>query len=161
MNGRAAGAATGYALRVTSSANRTTDYQNINLHNLTHTTDRFAMGLTETRMRASGLRWLLRVSDRANVRAMNADVIALDMVRDWRFETEKRLRHATRFLSDQHEFDGAPMDSPRGAEQRAVVDPHHEPTGCASAQLSGDLCGSRALRAPQETGESLGSPFLW
>ena len=38
MNGRAAGAATGYALRVTSSANRTTDYQNINLHNLTHTT---------------------------------------------------------------------------------------------------------------------------
>jgi len=127
--------------------------------------DRFAMRITSTRMRASGLRWLLRVSDRANVRAMNADVIALDMVRDWRFETEKRLRHATRFLSDQHEFDGAPMDSPRGAEQRAVVDPHHEPTGCASAQLSGDLCGSRALRAPQETGESLGSPsfgyFSW
>jgi len=62
-------------------------------------------------------------------------------------------------------FDGVPMDSPRGAEQRAVVDPHHEPTGCALAQLSGDLCGSRALRAPQGNSESLGSPsfgyFSW
>ena len=63
------------------------------------------------------------------------------------------------------QFDGVPMDLPRGAERRAVVDPHHEPTGCASAQLSGDLCGSRALRAPEESGESLGSPsfghFSW
>ena len=65
----------------------------------------------------------------------------------------------------KHRLDGVPMDSPRGAERRAVVDPHHEPTGCASAQHSGDLCGSRALRAPEETGESLGSPsfgyFSW
>ena len=61
----------------------------------------------------------------------------------------------------KHQFDRVPMDSPRGAEQRAVVDPHHEPTGCASAQLSGDLCGSRALRAPQGNSESPGVAFFW
>ena len=43
-----------------------------------------------------------------------------------------------------------PVSPRRGAEQRAVVDPHHEPTGCALAQLSGDLCGSRPLRAPED-----------
>ncbi len=56
-----------------------------------------------------------------------------------------------------------PVTPRRGAEQRAVVDPHHEPTGCALAQLSGDLCGARPLRAPQETagfGASLFAYFL-
>ena len=58
---------------------------------------------------------------------------------------------------------GRPVAPRRGAEQRAVVDPHHEPTGCALAQLSGDLCGSRPLRAPQGTagfGASLFGYFL-
>ena len=52
------------------------------------------------------------------------------------------------------------MDSPRGAERQAVQAAQHEPTGCASAQHSGDFCDARLTRAPQETGESLGSPFL-
>jgi hypothetical protein len=48
-----------------------------------------------------------------------------------------------------------PVTPRRGAEQRAVVDQNHEPTGCALAQHSGDLCGFRPLlrapRAPQGT----------
>ena len=51
------------------------------------------------------------------------------------------------------------MDSPRGAERQAVQAAQHEPTGCASAQHSGDLCDARLTRAPQGNSESLGSPF--
>ena len=45
----------------------------------------------------------------------------------------------------------------RGAERQAVQAAQHELTGCASAQHSGDFCDARLTRAPQETGESLGS----
>ena len=55
---------------------------------------------------------------------------------------------------------GSPCIRPRGAEQRAVVDLRHEPNGCALAQRPGDLCRSRALRAPQDQGEYRGR-LLW
>ena len=41
----------------------------------------------------------------------------------------------------KHWFDGVPMDSPRGAEQRAVVDPHHEPTARRLARLRAICAG--------------------
>ena len=43
----------------------------------------------------------------------------------------------------KHWFDGVPMDSPRGAEQRAVVDPHHEPTARRLAR-HGAICAGPA-----------------
>ena len=39
--------------------------------------------------------------------------------------------------------------------------PHHEPTGCASAQHFGRFVGSRALRAPQETANRLVAFFAF
>ena len=54
------------------------------------------------------------------------------------------------------------MDSPRGAQRQAVQAAQHEPTGVvarSACHASGDFCDARLTRAPQETGESLGSPF--
>ena len=54
------------------------------------------------------------------------------------------------------------MDSPRGAERQAVQAAQHEPTGVvarSACHASGDFCDARLTRAPQETGESSGSPF--
>ena len=56
-----------------------------------------------------------------------------------------------------------PMDSPRGAQRQAVRAAQHEPTGVvarSACHASGDFCDARLTRAPQETGESSGSPFL-
>lgn len=51
------------------------------------------------------------------------------------------------------------MDSPRGAQRQAVQAAQCEPTGCASAQHSGDLCDARLTRAPQGNSESPGVAF--
>jgi len=63
----------------------------------------------------------------------------------------------------KHRLDGVPMDSPRGAQRQAVQAAQHEPTGVvarSACHASGDFCDARLTRAPQETGESSGSPFL-
>ena len=67
---------------------------------------------------------------------------------------------ATHREAIKHRFERVPVDSPRGAQRQAVQAAQHEPTGCASAQHSGDFCDARLTRAPQEIGESLGSPFF-
>ena len=43
--------------------------------------------------------------------------------------------------SSKYRFQGVPMDSPRGAEQRAVVDPHHEPTARRLARFRAICAG--------------------
>ena len=55
------------------------------------------------------------------------------------------------------------MDSPRGAQRQAVQAAQCEPTGVvarSACHASGDFCDARLTRAPEETGESLGSPFF-
>ena len=53
------------------------------------------------------------------------------------------------------------MDSPRGAEQRAVVDPHHEPL-VARCSATFDLCGFRALSSTANRLRSADfGHFLW
>ena len=95
--------------------------------------------------------------------------VAVDTNENWSRGCVARML-ASEFLCVNREaikyrFDGVPMDSPRGAQRQAVQAAQHEPTGCALAQQSGDFCDARLTRAPQETGESLGSPsfgyFSW
>ena len=52
------------------------------------------------------------------------------------------------------------MDSPRGAEQRAVVDPHHEPTARRLARPRAICAGPARCEHRRETANRLGSPSL-
>ena len=55
---------------------------------------------------------------------------------------------------------GVPMDSPREAEQRAVVDPHHEPTARRLARHRAICAGPARCEHRRETANPWGRLFF-